>query len=122
MCRVRVLLLFVHFQLRASQGTVLAPPAGTTISGSYIAPCTNALLGSVPPAYGLKFFVNVGSPDPAITRHLWAEAAKVSARPVAAGAAELTVSTASDMTPVAATASERMRRKRIVVLSHPVGG
>ena len=30
------------------------------------------LLGRPPPAYGLKFFVKAGSPDPVMTRHLWA--------------------------------------------------
>src|SRR5436190_843899 len=60
MCSVSVLLPFVHFQVRASHGSVLAPPLGTTTSGSYIAPWANVLLGRPPPAYGLKFFVKAG--------------------------------------------------------------
>src|SRR3954453_16438695 len=117
MCKVSVLLPFDHFQVRASQGIVLLPPLGTAISGSYIAPSANALLGRPPPAYGLKFFVNAGSPEPVITRHLWAAAS--AARPVAAGAAGASTSTASAARPAVATASERVGGVRIVVLSHP---
>src|SRR3954447_21027672 len=116
MCSVSVLLPFDHFQLRASQGMVFLPPLGTAISGSYIAPCAKALLGRPPPAYGLKFFVNAGSPEPVITRHLCAAAA--AARPVAAGATAVSTSTASAASPAVPTASERIRRGRMVVLSH----
>src|SRR3954454_13535043 len=117
MCSVSVLLPFDHFQLRASQGIVLLPPLGTAISGSYIAPCANALLGRAPPADGVEFLVKAGSPEPVMTRHLWAAAR--AARPVAAGAAATSTSTATAARPTDARASERVGGVRIVFLSHP---
>src|SRR5438128_406804 len=78
-----------------------------------------ALVGRPPPVKGLKFLVKAGSPEPVITRHLWA--ADESTRPVAAGAEALTESTASEASAAVATASERVGRVRIGVLSHPAG-
>src|SRR5262245_45189848 len=117
---VSVLLPLLHFQLRASHGIVLLPPAGTTISGSYIAPWTNALLGRPPPAYGLKLRVKAGSPDPVITRHLWAALTLTARTPsFAAGAVELTRRTETPTRPATATAvaygrvERRLRRIRL---------
>src|SRR6266511_600787 len=62
------------------------------------------LLGRPPPAYGLKFLVKAGSPDPVMTRHLW-PALVVPAPSVAAGAVELPRRTETPTRP----AIERMR-------------
>src|SRR4051795_721578 len=68
------------------------------------------LLGRPPPADGLKFLVNAGSPDPVMTRHLCAVLTLTTPAPsVAAGAEALlarNARAATDRTPVA---SERVR-------------
>jgi hypothetical protein len=66
---VSVLLPLLHAHDCASHGTGLSPPSPTTISGSYIAPCTTYPLGMPVEVYGLKFLTNAGSPDPVITTH-----------------------------------------------------
>src|SRR5438874_177167 len=66
------------------------------------------LLGRPPPAYGLKFLVKAGSPDPVMTRHLW-PALAVPAPSVAAGAEAPLARTARAASARAAVASERVR-------------
>src|SRR6266700_2547642 len=62
-------------------------------------------VGRPPPAYGLKFLVKAGSPDPVMTRHLWAAGA--AALSTAAGVAVLR--TAASAAQPAATAMTTQR-------------
>src|SRR5438552_18852538 len=72
-----------------------------------------ALVGRPPPAYGLKFFVKAGSPDPVITRH-WCPAFGPAR---AAGAAPVATSTAvaasAAATGMAASRRELRKLRRI---------
>src|SRR5438445_8902054 len=67
------------------------------------------LLGRPPPAYGLKFLVKAGSPDPVITRH-WCPAVVEPAPSVAAGAAALPRSAALAARPAAAVVANQRGR------------
>src|SRR5216683_1139437 len=67
------------------------------------------LLGRPPPAYGLKFLVKAGSPDPVMTRHWW-PAVVEPAPSVAAGAAALPRSAAVAARPAAAAVANQRGR------------
>jgi hypothetical protein len=68
---VSVLLPLLHFQLRASHGTGLQAAFGRDDQRLVERPWTNEPLGRPVAVYGLKFLMNVGSPEPVMTRHLW---------------------------------------------------
>src|SRR5215475_13752175 len=74
----------------------------------------NCPLGRPVAVYGLKLRTNAGSPEPVMTRHLWAVVRETEAGAFPADAAEETVATTSTArsaaAPTAAATSVRRRR------------
>src|SRR5205823_10003035 len=71
-----------------------------------------AFVGRPPPAYGLKFLVKAGSPDPVMTRQRWPALTVLPPSTAAGVAALMTAANAAQPAPTATAIEQVVRRLR----------
>src|SRR5438067_2097709 len=76
-----------------------------------------AFVGRPPPAYGLKFLVKAGSPDPVITRHEWVARVAAGAAAVPTRRTETPTRAATAAAPAEDRMGRRLRRIRVSFLA-----